>query len=157
MEQFKNQEVKDLVADVEVYGDLFINSFSKVKTQKERKDEKLSLEYYQQELMSLEDTSITGTRVVSQNHAGDGQEAKWKDMSPSTVAALQTRGVNTGELASVKGWSIAKLKYTKPYTIADKDVFSDTLVFAGDLEVAVTKRLEQLNLIKRKVAELTEA
>jgi hypothetical protein len=160
MSQFKNKEVAAAVKSVKVFGSLFINSSSAVKMQNQRKDEKVSVEYYQQELVSLEDMSVTGTRMVSQNHNAEGTEGKWKDLSPQTVKALQTRAVNTGELPELKGYSIAKLEYNTPYEIGGKEIFKDTIVFSDEkgLEAPLTQRLQKLGIVKREVdaIKLTE-
>jgi hypothetical protein len=109
-----------------------------------------------QELMSYEDFSISATRMVSQNHNSEGTEGKWKDISPTTAKALQTRAVKTGELAEVPGYRIAKLEYAKPYVIGNKDIYSDTIVYSESkgLEVVLTKRLQQLGLVTKQVAQI---
>lgn len=154
--EIKDPELRKLVKSANAYGNLFINSMSAVKTQTERVDGKIPVDYYTVRLISWEDLGVNGSYTFFQGHNSDGTEAIWKDVSPTIVQAMHKAMTNTGEIPGFGGLRIVKLEYYIPYLVDNKEIYSDTFVYSEskEFETILRKRLEKNGLVQRKVAEM---
>lgn len=160
MLKIQNQQIQQLIASMNVYASLFINSISEIRTERDRSDAKKSRNYYVVNYVSMEDMSVTGSRTAFETHSSDGESTQWKrELSPNVIRAMQKRMELTGELIEITGYKIAKIEYTRPYTVNGREVTKDTVVFAcndnegtTDLERVMRERMEQHGLIDRAPA-----
>ncbi len=131
-----SDSINHLIQSIQIYGNLFINSTTELRTNAET-----GLSYYVVNYTSLENLSVSASR-----HAYESSTGWTNELSPAIVAAFLRRTEATGEIMEITGYKIARVHYTE----AAASGFIDYIVFSGDLDKAIRERM-----IERGILPLT--